>query len=144
MNGMTVIVKVMTRIMSGFIFLFGCYIVLHGHLTPGGGFVGGVIIAASFVLLILAFGGQTKTFERSFTWASVMESTGGILFLGIAVLGLFVGSWFFLNLLPHGTPLRIVSAGIILPANIAIGIKVGAGLVSIFLAFVATKYLMKE
>jgi multicomponent Na+:H+ antiporter subunit B len=144
MSGMTVIVKTMTRIVSGLIFLFGCYIVLHGHLTPGGGFAGGVIIAASFVLLILAFGGRESGERRSYTVASAMESGGGILFLGIALLGLVVGSWFFSNLLPHGTPLRIWSAGIILPANIAIGIKVGAGLVTIFLAFAATKHVMKE
>ncbi len=144
MSGMTVIVKTMARITSGLIFLFGCYIVLHGHLTPGGGFAGGVIIAASFVLLILAFGSRESGERRSYTVASIMESVGGILFLAIAVLGLFVGSWFFLNLLPHGTPLRIWSSGIILPANIAIGIKVGAGLVSIFLAFAATKHVTKE
>lgn len=144
MTGMTVIVRTIARITSGFIFLFGCYIVLHGHLTPGGGFAGGVIIAASFVLRILAFSSQESGERRSYSAASALESVGGLLFLGIAALGLFVGSSFFFNLVPHGTPLRIWSSGIILPANIALGIKVGAGLFTIFLAFAATRHVMRE
>ncbi|MBU3958757.1 MAG: hypothetical protein KKE91_02725, partial [Candidatus Omnitrophica bacterium] len=54
--GMTLIVKTITRLTVGLILLYGIYIVLHGHLTPGGGFAGGVIIALSFVHLMLAFG----------------------------------------------------------------------------------------
>ena len=55
-EGMTLIVKVITRLTVGLIFIFGTYIMLHGHLTPGGGFAGGVIIALSFIHLVLAFG----------------------------------------------------------------------------------------
>ncbi|HID57013.1 TPA: hypothetical protein EYP37_10830, partial [Candidatus Poribacteria bacterium] len=58
-QGMTVIVKTITRIVAGFITIFGAYIVLTGHLTPGGGFPGGVILACAFVLLTLAYGGET-------------------------------------------------------------------------------------
>ena len=45
MKGMTVIVKTITGLISGLILLFGIYIVAHGHLTPGGGFAGGIIIS---------------------------------------------------------------------------------------------------
>ncbi|MDI6606195.1 MAG: MnhB domain-containing protein, partial [Candidatus Omnitrophota bacterium] len=55
-SGMSLIVKTITRLTVGLILLFGIYIVLHGHLSPGGGFAGGVIIALSFVHLMLAFG----------------------------------------------------------------------------------------
>lgn len=144
MGGMTVIVKTITRLIAPFIFLYGVYIVLHGHLTPGGGFAGGVIIAASFILLILSFGTMEMKEKVSYAFGSVFESVGGLMFILIAVLGLFLGTYFFLNFIPKGTPLRLVSAGIIPLANIAIGIKVGAGLFSIFLALGASKYIMKE
>ena len=52
-EGMTLIVKTITRLTVGLIMLFGIYIVLHGHLTPGGGFAGGVIVALSFIHLML-------------------------------------------------------------------------------------------
>lgn len=55
-KGMTLIVKSITRITLGFILLYGIYIALRGHSAPGGGFVGGVIIALSFVHVMLAFG----------------------------------------------------------------------------------------
>ena len=53
---MTLIVKTVTRITLGFIILYGIYIASNGDVAPGGGFVGGVIIALSFVHIMLAFG----------------------------------------------------------------------------------------
>ncbi len=144
MKGMTLIVKVITRLIAGYVFLFGVYIVLHGHLTPGGGFAGGVIIAASFILLILAFGSEELRERLGYTYSSIFESIGGLLFLFTALFGLFLGYWFFFNFLPKGKPLALLSSGIIPVCNIAIGIKVGAGLFAIFLALAATKYIMKE
>jgi multicomponent Na+:H+ antiporter subunit B len=144
MTGMTVIVKTITRLIAAFIFLYGVYIVLHGHLTPGGGFAGGVIIATAFVLLILSFGTIEMKEETSYVFGSIFESIGGLMFILIASFGLILGSFFFLNFIPKGTPLRLVSAGIIPLCNIAIGIKVGAGLFSIFLALAASKFIMKE
>ena len=53
---MTLVVKTVTRITLGFILLYGIYIAINGNISPGGGFVGGVIIALSFVHIMLAFG----------------------------------------------------------------------------------------
>jgi multisubunit Na+/H+ antiporter MnhB subunit len=55
-KGMTLIVKTVTRMTLGFILLYGIYITLNGDVSPGGGFVGGVIIALSLVHIMLAFG----------------------------------------------------------------------------------------
>ena len=55
-SGMSLIVKNITRLTIGILFLFGIYVVLHGHLTPGGGFAGGVILALVYILSVLAFG----------------------------------------------------------------------------------------
>ena len=55
-KGMTLIVKSITRLTLGFILLYGVYITFNGHVAPGGGFAGGVIIALAFVHIMLAFG----------------------------------------------------------------------------------------
>ena len=144
MKGMSLIVKTITNIVIGFIFLYGVYIILHGHLTPGGGFAGGVIVAGVFVLRYLAFGGSKAGEKKSSITASVFESVGALLFVIIALLGLLIAGVFFFNFLPKGTPLYLLSAGIIPFCNIAIGIKVGAGLFSIFLALAAFKYIMED
>jgi multicomponent Na+:H+ antiporter subunit B len=144
MKGMSLIVKNITNIAIGFIFIYGIYIILHGHLTPGGGFAGGVIVAGAFILRFLAFGSSGKDERKSSTITSVFESIGGLLFIGIALLGLIVAGTFFLNFLPKGIQLHLLSAGIIPFCNIAIGIKVGAGLFSIFLALAAAKYIMED
>lgn len=131
--GMSLIVKRITRITVSLIFLFGVYIVLHGHLTPGGGFAGGVIIALSFIHLVLAFGKEVALKRITQTTVSILESFGGLMFLGIALLG-FAGGYFFLNVLAKGRPFDLFSSGIIILCNIAIFLKVGAGLFAIFLA----------
>jgi len=133
-QGMSIIVKRITRITVSLIFLFGVYIVLHGHLTPGGGFAGGVIIALSFIHVVLAFGKDFALRRLNEKLASIFESLGAVLFLTVSLLGLFLAGIFFLNVLPKGKPFNLLSSGIILPSNIAIFIKVGASLFMIFIA----------
>ncbi|NQT18078.1 MAG: MnhB domain-containing protein, partial [Planctomycetes bacterium] len=53
---MTPIVKTITRLILGFIVVFSASVILYGHITPGGGFAGGSMLACGFVLLLLAFG----------------------------------------------------------------------------------------
>ncbi len=137
-QGMSLIVKTITRLTVGLIFLYGIYIVLHGHISPGGGFAGGVIIALSFIHLMLAYGKEEAFKKLSKKGASVFESLGAILFLSIALLG-FTGGYFFLNFISKGKPFRLFSAGIIPLCNIAICLKVAAGLFGIFVALVLLK-----
>lgn len=138
-KGMTLIVKTITRLTVGLILLFGIYIVLHGHISPGGGFAGGVIIALSFIHLMLAFGKDVAFKKLSRPMAGLFESVGALMFLIIAVIG-FTGGYFFLNFfINKGTPFRLFSAGIIPLCNIAISFKVGAGLFAIFVALVLLK-----
>ena len=142
--GMTLIVKTITRLTVGMILLFGIYIVLHGHITPGGGFAGGVIIALSFIHLMLAFGREVALKKISEARASVIESLGAIMFLFIAILG-FTGGYFFFNFFVNkGRPFDLFSAGIIPLCNIAISLKVGAGLFAIFAALILFRSPGKE
>jgi len=137
-KGMSIIVKTITRLTVGLILLYGIYILSHGHISPGGGFAGGVIIALSFIHLMLAYGKEVALKKLSKGVASFFESIGALLFLSIAFLG-FTGGYFFLNFLSKGEPFKLFSAGIIPLCNIAISFKVGAGLFAIFVALVLLK-----
>jgi multicomponent Na+:H+ antiporter subunit B len=137
-SGMSLIVKTITRLTIGLILVFGIYIVLHGHLSPGGGFAGGVIIALSFV-----HGKDVTATKISLRLAANLESVGALMFLAIALIGLLGGS-FFLNILRKGRPFELFSAGTIPLSNIAIGLKVGVGLLAIFLALVILEGAEKE
>lgn len=137
---MTIIVKNVTALLAGLIFLYGCYIVLHGHLTPGGGFAGGIIIAGSFILLVIANGIQYFRLNREKEDSSMLEGAGILCFLLLAAGGLLLATpVFFKNMLPAGIPGELFSAGAIPLFNIFIGIEVAAALLSIFLAFVIFK-----
>jgi multicomponent Na+:H+ antiporter subunit B len=142
-KGMTLIVKTITRLTVGLILLYGIYILSHGHISPGGGFAGGVIVALSFIHIMLAFGKDMALGRLSKAAASFFESLGAIMFLTIAILG-FTGGYFFLNFLNKGEPFKLFSAGIIPLCNIAISLKVGAGLFSIFVILVLLKFTIGE
>jgi len=130
-KGMTLIVKTVTRMMVAVIILFGFNIILFGHLTPGGGFAGGVILAIAFTLMMLAFSRHIALAKFSDFWASVFDNLGMLTFIVLGYIGLGF-SYFLYNFIWHGTPFHLISSGTILPLNIAIGVKVGASLYAIF------------
>ncbi|MBN3038136.1 MAG: cation:proton antiporter [Candidatus Omnitrophica bacterium] len=115
------------RLLFPLILVFGTYIFIHGHLTPGGGFQGGAIIASGFLLIYL--GCRERRINR--VASNLIESLGGLTFVLIGLLGLVFGSYFLLNFLPKGTANTLLSAGIIPIIYIAIGFKVGSELTSI-------------
>lgn len=131
---MTIIVKTAANLLCGLLMVYGIYIILHGHLTPGGGFPGGVIIAGSFVLFLVAYGGKEGYNKIRHSMLSIFEGFGGLMFVSIALLG-FLGGVFFRNFLGKGEPFTLFSSGIIPFCNIAIGIKVACGLFTMFIAF---------
>jgi multisubunit Na+/H+ antiporter MnhB subunit len=129
MKGMTVIVKTISSWVKVLIVLFGIYIVIFGHLTPGGGFAGGVILASSYVLLMLAFGRDQVQKNLPQTLSSKLDCIGAFAFGMIAILGFVLGGAFFAHfLVERGQEFKLVSAGAIPLSNIAIGMKVGASL----------------
>ena len=135
MKGMSVIVKTVTRWVKAFIFLFGAYVVITGHLTPGGGFAGGVIIACSYILLTLSFGKDLASKQLGTRLAHDLDSAGSLLFLAVGLLGFTTGGVFFVNFLERRFPgevFHILSAGTIPISNIAIGLKVASSLFVVF------------
>jgi multisubunit Na+/H+ antiporter MnhB subunit len=127
-NGMTIIVKTVTRVSVWLILLYGIYIILHGHLTPGGGFGGGVVIALAFLNVLLAYG---KDFTEK--WLNInllkdVESSSVTIYLVVAILGIALGGSFLANFIYKGKLFDLFSSGTILVFNILIGIKVGMSL----------------
>ena len=120
-------------------FAFGAYIILHGHLTPGGGFQGGAIIGTLMALYLVGFG--STTWKKKLL--SVIESTGLLVFLGTGLLGLVSGYMFFnflagsdipiFNQVPpaivgHSNWAPLWSGGTVSVMNLAVGLEVIAAL----------------
>jgi len=140
MEGMSTIVKKVTQLMAGLIFMYGFYIILHGHLTPGGGFAGGAIIAGAFILLILAFGSSALKLKNEVGGSSNTESLAILVVVILALLALMFGTKiFFFNYLPKGEAGELLSAGVIPLYNIFIGIEVAGAILTIFLALIIFK-----
>jgi multicomponent Na+:H+ antiporter subunit B len=131
---MTIIVRTTSRLLFPFIFLFGVYIVLHGHLTPGGGFPGGVIIAASVVMLILAYGIERAQQRVSILQAEMLDIIGSATIAVIGILGILLGAYFLQNVFPLGELGKLFSAGNLALLYIGVGIKVTASILLIFYA----------
>ena len=137
---MTVIVKKTTQLIAGLVFLYGIYVIIHGHLTPGGGFAGGVILAGSFILIILAYGSEFIRLVEQESGTTIIENLAILVAIFIAVAGFFIGTKiFFVNWLPGGTLGELLSAGTVPLYNIFIGIEVAASILSIFLALIIFK-----
>jgi multisubunit Na+/H+ antiporter MnhB subunit len=140
MQGMSIIVKKVSQLMAALIFMYGIYIITHGHLTPGGGFAGGTLLSGAFILLVLAWGSGLLKLKHREQGSSLTESLAIFLFLLLAVLAIVLGTHvFFYNYLPAGKAGELISAGIIPVYNILVGIEVGAALFTIFLALAIYK-----
>jgi multicomponent Na+:H+ antiporter subunit B len=123
----SLIVRTGSRILFPLILLFGAYIFVHGHLTPGGGFQGGAVIASAFLLQYLAY----RSYRIDRQKFSVVESISGSVFVVVGLLGLAIGGYFLSNFLGKGVPYSLFSAGVIPVLYVAIGLKVGAELAGI-------------
>ena len=140
MQGMTVIVKKTTQLIAGMIFLYGIYVVVHGHLTPGGGFAGGVVLAGSFILVTLAFGSDFLKLVKEEAGTTIVESLATIMVIFIATSGFLFGTHvFFNNWLPKGAVGQLISAGVLPLYNIFVGVEVAASIFIIFLSLVIFK-----
>jgi len=102
----------------------GLYIILHGHLTPGGGFQGGVILASAFFIPILARPGTSMDHRR----VSMIEGFAGASFIFIGLLAMLGGKAFLTPLLDKGELGALLSAGSLPLLYIAVGLKVGSEL----------------
>ncbi|WFA08472.1 MnhB domain-containing protein [Tissierella sp. Yu-01] len=129
------ILKVITEILLPFILVMGIYVVLNGHLSPGGGFSGGTILGSGLILYSTAFG--SEKIRKFFNFNTFIKAISfSLLFYGVAKgYSFMTGAAHIESVIPTGTPGKILSGGLILPLNIAVGIVVACtmyGLYSLF------------
>lgn len=117
------------------VYLF--YIIFHGHLSPGGGFQGGVLMTAVVILMYLAHGYKATCNALSFGFLHIAEGAAAIGYVALAMLGVAVGAHFCENILYlQGQPGDIYSAGTIFWMNLMVGLKVVTGIGSIALLLI--------
>jgi len=129
------IVKTITIIITPFIQLYGVFVILHGHLSPGGGFAGGAIIGASIILFTLAFGIEESKKLIPHSVTAKIESGGILWFILLGLVGVLVGGSFLGNKVagfPLGQLGSVLSGGLITLATIGIGLKVASTMVTLF------------
>lgn len=143
---MSNLVRTSAGLLMPFVLVFGFYIVIHGHLTPGGGFQGGAVIATAFVLLFVAHSRETIQERVSLGFMKNTETLGLMLFILTALIALGVGLAFFGNWLVgagglFGTPVSfginpgdLNTGGVVPIMNIAVGLEVLGAMSVIILA----------
>ena len=125
----SIIVKTISRFLIPFVQLFGLYVIMHGHSSPGGGFQGGVLLGASFVLLGLAYGLDEVKRRFPLKVLMIFVSLGVCIYAGIGLLCLLLGANFLnYGILPVPLPRYMGMFGI----EVGVGITVMAVMISLF------------
>ena len=142
---MTKIVRTTADVFYPFCLAFGLYVVIHGHLTPGGGFQGGAVMATGAALLIVARSYEDITSRLRKTVLKICEACGLMLFLLAGLSGLFRGLPFLANWMAatgklFGHPVAfgpnpgdLSTAGLLPLLNVGVGVEVLGGLTIILL-----------
>lgn len=117
------------------VFMFGLYVMLNGHLGPGGGFAGGSMIGAGLILYVSAYG--TKKTQRFFNEKiyTVIKVASLCIYGVLMIYFFYTGANGLDNHIPLGTPGHILSAGLILPINVLVGLEVACTMYAFYALF---------
>jgi multicomponent Na+:H+ antiporter subunit B len=115
--------------------IIGADVVAHGHLTPGGGFQGGVVLATGLHLLYLGGSYPALRKLRPLQWYEYGEAAGMGAVVALGVAGLFTSSGFLANVIPKGVFGSLFSAGTVPVFSVAIGVEVTCGVVVLLAGF---------
>lgn len=130
-----VILQSVAKILVPPIFIFGIYIILAGHLGPGGGFSGGAVMGAGLILYLNAFGfARTESFFTAKVYR--VMSFGALACYSVAKsYSFYTGANHIQSIIPLGTPGAILSSGLILLLNICVGIVVAGTMYTFYAMF---------
>ncbi len=121
-----------------FALVFMLYIIFHGHLSPGGGFQGGVLFVAAVLLLYFGHGYEVTAKAVSFNLLHETEGLASVIYVALALMGIAAGAQFCQNILyTHGNIGDLYSSGTIFWMNLTVGLKVVTGIGSITLMMLA-------
>jgi len=129
------ILKVIANVLIPVLFLFGIYIILNGHLSPGGGFSGGAVLGSGMILYVSAYGfDKMQKFFNEHTYVAV-KVTALVTYCLVISYYLIMGANDLDNHISLGTPGMIFSAGIILWLNIFVGVEVACTMYAFYALF---------
>lgn len=129
------VLQVIAKLVCPAVFLFGVYVILNGHLSPGGGFSGGAITGAGLILYTNAYGFErTERFFTKKTYTGISVSALSFYCLAKSY-SFFTGANHMENMIPNGTPGAIISSGLILPLNICVGLVVSCTIYAFYALF---------
>jgi len=133
--GPSLIIEGAVRTMIPFIQLFGLYVIAHGHYSPGGGFQGGVVLGASFILMAIAFDLKTSLRFFSIRANAIMAASGVFIYTGTGVLCALLGGLFLdysaMDALLALGPVEWRSMGVFI-VELGVGLAVTAIMASLF------------
>jgi len=129
------ILQLTAKVLVPIIILFGIYVILNGHLSPGGGFSGGAIIGAGLILYVNAFGFQKASKIMNRKNYAVLSVVPLLFYAAAKGYSFFTGANHLESGIPKGTPGAILSAGLILPLNICVGLVVACTMYNFYTLF---------
>lgn len=150
------ILKIMTLPVAIVMIALGIMTILGGHITPGGGFQGGAMIAGAIIFSIIVYGIDGSPLKLSHGFISTIESIGALAYVCLGLIGLFLTGSFLYNvganfygIVPQAISAifhypDVTNAGIVPYLNIAVGLKVFVGLSAVVIAFSQFKKLGDE
>jgi multicomponent Na+:H+ antiporter subunit B len=127
--------RAMGAALVGPVLVLGAYVIAHGHLTPGGGFSGGVVVAGALLLAYAAGQGVRLRRVRSIVLLEGVEALGAAGFLALALAGLIAAGSLLENFLALGTSGMLLSAGTVPVGNVAVGLEVAGAVALVFAEF---------
>jgi energy-converting hydrogenase B subunit I len=148
---MSTILKIFVFPAAMVVMCLGVFTILGGHITPGGGFQGGAMIAAGFIFCLIVYGLKESPFHLSHDFLSAIESIGALGYVCLGLAGLLFSGFYLYNLgvdIYHIVPAAIQTvfdypdpthAGILPYLNFVVGLKVMVGLTAVVIAFLGFK-----
>lgn len=130
-----IILKIVASILVPFILLFGSYVVLNGHISPGGGFSGGAIMGGALILFASAFGFKKMSTFFSFKTFTGITSTALLVYACSKAYSFTTGANHWESYIPKGIPGAILSGGLILPLDICVGMIVACTMYGFYSLF---------
>jgi len=130
-----IILEDISLILIPVIFLYGIYVILNGHISPGGGFSGGAIMGAGLILYAAAFGDSVVQRFLNHHLYHIIKVVALYIYGVLLLYYVFTGANSLESLIPLGTPGAILSSGVILPIDIAVGFEVACTMYGFFILF---------
>jgi multicomponent Na+:H+ antiporter subunit B len=138
------VVRVFGYVVLPFVVVVGIYVIAHGHLSPGGGFQGGIVLATGLHLLYIAGDYAALRRLRPERVFEVSEAAAAAAYVLLGLAGLAATGAFLVNFLPYGTLGQLASAGTVPLLNVAVGVEVGSGMVLLLAEFLEQTLVLRE